>query len=259
MWDNLISSVRLEKGAQTLQKLQLTSTSLECSGPRQIGLACLTGMEPNHDARSKQCNVQLLLQSAYIYISTGQVKTRTGWVLYRFGDDRLLIKDGLPCRATYLGTGLVAGWNRVSTGWVLVRTGSLLVRNLVGTRPVRYQFGEFSRVHTGMVPGQFRTNSVTLARDWYRDGSGTVLNKAVRSGFSVNLQVILANPKAVFKRRGSQPGMQESDFLKQITKVEELEPKAQSCTKVLVWHTRTEKVNLGNETKHHQDTIQIEV
>lgn len=51
-------------------------------------------------------------------------------------------------------------------------------------------------------------------------------------GFAVSLQVILSSPKAVFKRRGSQPGMQESDFLKQITKVEELEPKADNCTKV---------------------------
>ncbi|PIO38216.1 hypothetical protein AB205_0048700 [Aquarana catesbeiana] len=78
-------------------------------------------------------------------------------------------------------------------------------------------------------------------------------------GFAVSLQVILSSPKAVFKRRGSQPGMQESDFLKQITKVEELEPKADNCTKVLVWHTRTEKVNLANEPKHPQDTIKIEV
>ncbi|KAM4771837.1 galactosylgalactosylxylosylprotein 3-beta-glucuronosyltransferase 2 [Rhinophrynus dorsalis] len=79
------------------------------------------------------------------------------------------------------------------------------------------------------------------------------------AGFAVSLQVILSSPKAVFKRRGSQPGMQESDFLKQITKVEELEPKANNCTKVLVWHTRTEKVNLANEPKHPHDTIKIEV
>ena len=52
------------------------------------------------------------------------------------------------------------------------------------------------------------------------------------AGFAVNLQVILANPRALFKRRGSQPGMQESDFLKQITKVTELEPKANNCTRV---------------------------
>nr|XP_056712155.1 galactosylgalactosylxylosylprotein 3-beta-glucuronosyltransferase 2 [Euleptes europaea] len=79
------------------------------------------------------------------------------------------------------------------------------------------------------------------------------------AGFAVSLQIILSNPKAVFKRRGSQPGMQESDFLKLITTVEELEPKANNCTKVLVWHTRTEKVNLANEPKYHLDTVKIEV
>ncbi|XP_007902388.1 galactosylgalactosylxylosylprotein 3-beta-glucuronosyltransferase 2 [Callorhinchus milii] len=79
------------------------------------------------------------------------------------------------------------------------------------------------------------------------------------AGFAVNLQVILSNPKAVFKRGGSQPGMQESDFLKQITTVQELEPKAANCTKVLVWHTRTEKANLAFEPKHSQDVIDIEV
>uniref|UniRef100_A0A8C6Y594 Galactosylgalactosylxylosylprotein 3-beta-glucuronosyltransferase n=1 Tax=Naja naja TaxID=35670 RepID=A0A8C6Y594_NAJNA len=79
------------------------------------------------------------------------------------------------------------------------------------------------------------------------------------AGFAVSLQVILSNPKAVFRRHGSQPGMQESDFLRQITTMEELEPKASNCTKVLVWHTRTEKVNLANEPKYHLDNIRIEV
>nr|XP_046214605.1 galactosylgalactosylxylosylprotein 3-beta-glucuronosyltransferase 2-like [Oncorhynchus gorbuscha] len=79
------------------------------------------------------------------------------------------------------------------------------------------------------------------------------------AGFAVNLHVVLGNPRALFKRRGSQPGMQESDFLKQITKVAELEPKANNCTRVLVWHTRTEKVNLGNEPRHRQDSVVIEV
>ncbi|XP_051880665.1 galactosylgalactosylxylosylprotein 3-beta-glucuronosyltransferase 2 [Pristis pectinata] len=79
------------------------------------------------------------------------------------------------------------------------------------------------------------------------------------AGFAVNLKVILSNPKAVFKRGGSQPGMQESDFLKQITTVQELEPKAANCTKVLVWHTRTEKANLVFEPKQNQDIIHIEV
>uniref|UniRef100_A0A6J0T5V9 Galactosylgalactosylxylosylprotein 3-beta-glucuronosyltransferase n=1 Tax=Pogona vitticeps TaxID=103695 RepID=A0A6J0T5V9_9SAUR len=79
------------------------------------------------------------------------------------------------------------------------------------------------------------------------------------AGFAVSLQVILSNPKAVFRRHGSQPGMQESDFLRQITTMEELEPKASNCTKVLVWHTRTEKVNLANEPKYHMDSVRIEV
>ncbi|XP_072293097.1 galactosylgalactosylxylosylprotein 3-beta-glucuronosyltransferase 2 [Eucyclogobius newberryi] len=79
------------------------------------------------------------------------------------------------------------------------------------------------------------------------------------AGFAVNLQVILSNPRAQFKRRGSQPGMQESDFLRQITKVSELEPKASNCTRVLVWHTRTEKPHLANEPKHRKDTVVIEV
>ncbi|KAM9847827.1 galactosylgalactosylxylosylprotein 3-beta-glucuronosyltransferase 2 [Aulostomus maculatus] len=79
------------------------------------------------------------------------------------------------------------------------------------------------------------------------------------AGFAVNLQVILANPRAKFKRSGSQPGMQESDFLKQITKVTELEPKANNCTRVLVWHTRTEKPQLVNEPQIRKDTVVIEV
>ncbi|KPP75819.1 galactosylgalactosylxylosylprotein 3-beta-glucuronosyltransferase 2-like [Scleropages formosus] len=51
------------------------------------------------------------------------------------------------------------------------------------------------------------------------------------AGFAVNLQVVLANPKALFKRHGSKPGMQESDFLRQITTVRDLEPKASNCTR----------------------------
>ncbi|XP_029114619.1 galactosylgalactosylxylosylprotein 3-beta-glucuronosyltransferase 2-like [Scleropages formosus] len=79
------------------------------------------------------------------------------------------------------------------------------------------------------------------------------------AGFAVNLQVVLANPKALFKRHGSKPGMQESDFLRQITTVRDLEPKASNCTRVLVWHTRTEKVNLTNEPDPPLDTVTIEV
>lgn len=53
-----------------------------------------------------------------------------------------------------------------------------------------------------------------------------------RVGFAINLQVLLENPEVVFKRQGSKPGMQESDLLKQITRMEDLEPKASNCTRV---------------------------
>ena len=53
-------------------------------------------------------------------------------------------------------------------------------------------------------------------------------------GFTVSLQkVTLSNPKAIFKCCGSQPGVQESDFLKQIT-IAEL--KANNCNKVFISH-----------------------
>ncbi|CAL8391371.1 unnamed protein product [Arctogadus glacialis] len=72
------------------------------------------------------------------------------------------------------------------------------------------------------------------ARHAGRNSRRTALVRAVpiRKGFAVNLQVILGNPRAQFKRRGSQPGMQESDFLKQITNVSDLEPKASNCTRM---------------------------
>ena len=43
---------------------------------------------------------------------------------------------------------------------------------------------------------------------------------------------------------------QESEFLRHVVSdLKELEPKGEGCTKVYVWHTRTEKVNLGQEQK----------
>ena len=45
-------------------------------------------------------------------------------------------------------------------------------------------------------------------------------------------------------------GMQESAFLRHLNiDLKDLEPKADSCTKVYVWHTRSEKVNMSYESK----------
>ncbi|XP_074528258.1 galactosylgalactosylxylosylprotein 3-beta-glucuronosyltransferase 1 [Halichoeres trimaculatus] len=69
------------------------------------------------------------------------------------------------------------------------------------------------------------------------------------AGFAVNLHLILSKPQAYFKLRGVKGGYQESSLLKELVTLSDLEPKAANCTKVLVWHTRTEKPVLVNEGK----------
>ncbi|XP_037539994.1 galactosylgalactosylxylosylprotein 3-beta-glucuronosyltransferase 3 [Nematolebias whitei] len=66
------------------------------------------------------------------------------------------------------------------------------------------------------------------------------------SGFAVSLRLVLAEPKACFD--GEAPmGFLESSFLKGLVTLDELEPKADNCSKVLVWHTRTEKPKMKRE------------
>ncbi|XP_061754103.1 galactosylgalactosylxylosylprotein 3-beta-glucuronosyltransferase 1 [Nerophis ophidion] len=65
------------------------------------------------------------------------------------------------------------------------------------------------------------------------------------AGFAVNLHLILSKPSANFDLQ-AKAGYQESSLLTQlVVSLDDLEPKAQNCTKVLVWHTRTQKPNLG--------------
>ncbi|KAM6956555.1 galactosylgalactosylxylosylprotein 3-beta-glucuronosyltransferase 2 [Aplochiton taeniatus] len=113
----------------------------------------------------------------------------------------------------------------------------------------------------GLVGGRRYERPVVLAGrvvGWYTGWRPDRPFAIDMAGFAVNLRVIQESPRAVFKRRGSKPGMQESDFLKQITNITELEPRADNCTRVLVWHTRTEKADLRNEPKHRLDTVAIE-
>ncbi|XP_063068651.1 galactosylgalactosylxylosylprotein 3-beta-glucuronosyltransferase 2-like [Engraulis encrasicolus] len=74
------------------------------------------------------------------------------------------------------------------------------------------------------------------------------------AGFAVNLHVLLAKPNARFVMKGV-GGVQETDFLSLLTKVEDLEPLANNCTRVLVWHTRTQPAYVG---KHVKDETSIE-
>jgi len=69
------------------------------------------------------------------------------------------------------------------------------------------------------------------------------------SGFAVNIQLLLDKPNAKFSLEVSR-GYQESFFIQHLVSgVHELEPKANNCTEILVWHTRTQSPNLRQENK----------
>ncbi|XP_058865835.1 galactosylgalactosylxylosylprotein 3-beta-glucuronosyltransferase 1 [Acipenser ruthenus] len=53
------------------------------------------------------------------------------------------------------------------------------------------------------------------------------------AGFAVNLRLILFKPQAYFKLRGVKGGYQESSLLRELVTLNDLEPKAANCTKVL--------------------------
>lgn len=69
------------------------------------------------------------------------------------------------------------------------------------------------------------------------------------AGFAVNLNLIHKYPKAAFSN-SVQRGFQESTFLTGMNiELDDLEPRANMCSQVLVWHTRTEKSKTKNEDK----------
>ncbi|XP_069058876.1 galactosylgalactosylxylosylprotein 3-beta-glucuronosyltransferase 1-like [Pleurodeles waltl] len=79
------------------------------------------------------------------------------------------------------------------------------------------------------------------------------------AGFAVSVRLILERPHANFKLEGLKGGYQESSLLKDLVTMEGLEPKASNCTKVLVWHTRTERPTLVNEGKRGFTDSKVEV
>lgn len=59
------------------------------------------------------------------------------------------------------------------------------------------------------------------------------------TGFAVNINYLRKFPNATMPYRA---GYEEDSFLKSIDlKIEEIEPKANDCTEVFVWHTQTTK------------------
>ncbi|XP_054013799.1 galactosylgalactosylxylosylprotein 3-beta-glucuronosyltransferase I [Hylaeus anthracinus] len=82
------------------------------------------------------------------------------------------------------------------------------------------------------------------------------------AGFAINLRLLLENKDALFSYE-VEGGYQESEILRQIVTRDELEPLADHCTKVYVWHTRTEPPQLSVEQllikKGKRSNIGIEV
>ncbi|XP_039757016.1 galactosylgalactosylxylosylprotein 3-beta-glucuronosyltransferase I isoform X1 [Pararge aegeria] len=68
------------------------------------------------------------------------------------------------------------------------------------------------------------------------------------AGFAINATLFLIHPEAKFSRK-VQSGFQESEILKYFTTKNEMEPLAENCTKVYVWHTRTQKPSILNPKK----------
>ncbi|XP_058821630.1 galactosylgalactosylxylosylprotein 3-beta-glucuronosyltransferase I [Topomyia yanbarensis] len=115
---------------------------------------------------------------------------------------------------------------------------SKIERNKVGVWPV------------GLVGGLMVEKPVLN-----RDGIVLGFNSAWRperpfpfdmAGFAISSDLILDNPQAQFSYEVER-GYQESELLRHLTIVHEMQPLANKCTDVLVWHTRTETPKLDAE------------
>ncbi|KAL5021769.1 hypothetical protein ScPMuIL_000924 [Solemya velum] len=69
------------------------------------------------------------------------------------------------------------------------------------------------------------------------------------AGFAVNLDLVHSHPNARFSY-STKPGNLEGAILKAMgADISHLEPKANNCTQVLVWHTKTSKTELTTDKK----------
>ncbi|EDS42141.1 galactosylgalactosylxylosylprotein 3-beta-glucuronosyltransferase I [Culex quinquefasciatus] len=119
-------------------------------------------------------------------------------------------------------------------------------------------FGEMSKIErnkvgvwpVGLVGGLMVEKPVLN-----RDGIVLGFNSAWRperpfpldmAGFAISSDLLLDNPQAQFSYEVER-GYQESEILRHLTIVHEMQPLANKCTDVLVWHTRTENPKLDAE------------
>lgn len=68
------------------------------------------------------------------------------------------------------------------------------------------------------------------------------------AGFAISADLIMDYPEASFSY-DVQRGYQESEILRHLTVVRDLQPLANNCREILVWHTRTESPKLDAEMK----------
>ncbi|KAJ8300157.1 hypothetical protein KUTeg_021676 [Tegillarca granosa] len=64
------------------------------------------------------------------------------------------------------------------------------------------------------------------------------------AGFALNVKVLFDHPNMKFSYN-TENSFQETEFLQQCCTRDDLEPLADECTKILVWHTRTENPDMG--------------
>ncbi|XP_018430958.1 PREDICTED: galactosylgalactosylxylosylprotein 3-beta-glucuronosyltransferase 1-like [Nanorana parkeri] len=76
------------------------------------------------------------------------------------------------------------------------------------------------------------------------------------AGFAINLKLILEKRTAIF-RLDVAAGYQEPSLLQDLVTMEELEPKADNCTKILVWHTKTQTPNLRNDKNFTDPNVEV--
>ncbi|KAM8793760.1 galactosylgalactosylxylosylprotein 3-beta-glucuronosyltransferase 3 [Eudromia elegans] len=74
------------------------------------------------------------------------------------------------------------------------------------------------------------------------------------AAFAVGLGLLRARPGARFDPRAPR-GFLESSFLQGLVAPAQLEPKADNCTRVLVWHTRTEKPKMRQEEQLQREGL----
>ncbi|XP_073430389.1 galactosylgalactosylxylosylprotein 3-beta-glucuronosyltransferase 1-like isoform X1 [Dendrobates tinctorius] len=73
------------------------------------------------------------------------------------------------------------------------------------------------------------------------------------AGFSVGLKLILEKHGAKFHLNVS-AGYQESSLLQDLVTIDELEPKAENCSKIMVWHTKTQTPRIKHDSISNPST-----